>query len=396
MLNVSSLPSLKNIAETILSEGDAGQIILFCIPSKDVWIKWKDYLITALNNKLTERGRSQIWENHIADIESSNPMEDIADYIGIDPNAGPEEILAYGNESPIIIELYCEGSLPNTWQDFIKKLARFLRISDSQNSNRVVCLFMIAPPSYPPIKINTCIRCYGFWNPLRWEELRLLVVNNFTNKENVMSKAWRTSTYTGASNSDPDIITELSRKGPRSLHEVKEEVLSYRTDTKSHNNKVSIENRFHEELNWDIPTGLTNKWLSGNILGTTLDRGNIIPWQNISDENFEEIFSKAVWREQVAGIYPLLMEITYFASEKISQIRGRRWKTYLHTDDDLASETEPGVILSIFRENNLGRIPGKIFNLLKHVKSVRNKLAHLQPVDYQEVNRIWSLFDQIS
>jgi hypothetical protein len=396
MLNVSSLPSLKNIAETILSEGDAGQIIVFCIPSKAVWVKWKDYLITALNSRLTERGVNQIWDSHIANPESINPMEDIAEYIGIDQYAGQEEILAYGNESPIIIELFCEGSLSNTWQDFITKLARFLRISDSQNSNRVVCLFMISPPSYPPIKIDTCIRCYGFWNPLRWEELRLLVVNTFTDKENVMSKAWRTSTYTGACNSDPDIITELSRTGPRSLHEVKKAVLSYRTDTKSNDNKAIIENRFHEELDWDIPSGLTNKWLSGNILGTTLDRGNIIPWQNISDDNFEKVFSKAVWREQVAGLYPLLMEITFFTSEKISQINGDRWKQYLDNDNDLSSETEPGVILSIFRENNLGRIPNKIFNLLKQVKSVRNKLAHLEPVDYQEVNRIWSLFDQIS
>nr|WP_321402068.1 hypothetical protein [uncultured Desulfobacter sp.] len=396
MLNVSSLPSLKNIAETILTEGDAGQIILFCIPSIVIWSKWKEYLITALNSKLTEMGRSQIWENHIADAESSNPMKDIAQYIGIDQHAGPEEILTYGNESPIIIELFCEGSLPNAWQNFITTLARFLRISDSQNSNRVVCLFIISPPSYPPIKIDTCIRCYGFWNPLRWEELRLLVVNNFTDKENVMSKAWRTSTYTGASNSDPDIITELSRKGPRSLHEVKKAVLYYQTHTKLHNDNVSIENRFHEELSWDIPPGLTKKWLSGNILGTTLDRGNIIPWQNISVENFEEVFAKAVWREQVAGIYPLLMEITYFASEKISQVKGECWKKYLTTNDGLASETEPGVILSIFRKNSLGTIPVRIFNLLKQVKSVRNKLAHLEPVDYQEVNRIWRLFDQIS
>jgi len=99
--------------------------------------------------------------------------------------------------------------------------------------------------------------------------------------------------------------------------------------------------------------------------------------------------------ESANALYPLLMEITFFASEKISQIVGDRWKRYLN-NNDLASETEPGVILSIFRENNLGRIPNKIFNLLKQVKSVRNKLAHLQPVDYQEVNRIWSFFDQIS
>ena len=90
MLNISSFPSLKNIAETILSEGDAGQIILFCIPSKAIWSKWNEHLITALNNKLTIRGRNQIWGTHIADPESSNPMEDIAEYIGIDQNAGPK------------------------------------------------------------------------------------------------------------------------------------------------------------------------------------------------------------------------------------------------------------------------------------------------------------------
>jgi hypothetical protein len=395
MLNIEDLPSLKNIAKMILSEGSAGQLIIFCIPTENIWIEWKELLITALNNRLNEKNQKQIWGLHTADRNSNTPKEDLANFLSLGNYAGLDEILASsGTDSPIAIELLCKGNLKKPWQDFINKVARFFRISDSFNTNRVICIFAISPSLYPPIQVDAGMRCYGFWNPLRWEELRLIVADSFSENENVMSRAWRISTFTGAANSDPNLVNLLSRKSPRSLSDVKKEILSSRKDNDHIDNNASIENKFYEEKNWDVPSGLTKKWLSGDIIGSTLDRGSVIPWQNISYDNFDNIFSRIVWREQVAGLYPLLMEITYFTSEIITKIKGEKWKIYLNSDDNIGSETEPGVILSIFEEHNLGRLPDKIFKLLHKLRIVRNKLAHLKPVDLKDVNQIWNLFDK--
>lgn len=397
MLNVEDLPSLKKIANVIITEGSSGQLIIFCIPTENIWMKWKDLLITALNNQSNEKNKNQIWHMHTADEDSDTPKKDLADFLSLGEYASLDEILdSSGNDSPIAIELLCAGSLKKPWQDFINKTARFFRVSDSYNKNRVVCIFAIAPPSYPPIKVNAGMRCYGFWNPLRWEESRLIVADNFSEKENAMARAWRISTYTGAANSDPYLIKLLSINSPRSLSDLKKEIFSNRKANERTDNNANIETRFYDEKSWDVPSGLTKKWLSGDIIGNTLDRGSIIPWQNISDDNFDNIFSRTIWREQVAGLYPLLMEITYFTSEIITKTKGKKWKNYLTSGENIGSETEPGVILAIFKENNLGELPDKVFKLLRQLRIVRNKLAHLKPVDLKDVNQVWTLFDKIT
>jgi len=397
MLNIEDLPSLKNIAEVILSEGSSGQLIIFCIPTENIWSKWKEYLLNALKARLNERGQKQFWETHAADRNSSDPQQNIAEFSGLTNDACLDEIFtSYGSESPIIIELLCRGRIKDPWKKFIDNTARHFRISDSRNANRIICIFLVSPSSYPPIKIDAGVRCYGFWNPLRWEETRLLVTDNFSDKENVMSRAWRVSTYTGAANSDPELITQLSINSPRSLSDVKKEVLSFRKKNDAPTTTEMV-NRFHDEKRWNIPAGLTPKWLSGEIIGSTLDRGALIPWQKISEHDFDNVFSRTIWREQVAGLFPLLMEITYFTSEIITRIMGKKWRNYLKSEDSMLAETEPGVILSIFKENkmDLGCLPNRTNKLLHQLRVVRNKLAHLEPVDLRDVNQIWTLFEKI-
>jgi hypothetical protein len=397
MINIEELPSLKNIAEVILSEGGSGQLIIFCIPTEDVWTKWKSILLNALKNRLNERGENEFWDTLAADNNSSSPQKDIAEFLGFDINSDLNEILtSYGSESPLIIELLCGEKLERPWENFITNVARFFRVSDPYNTHRLICIFLISPSLYPPIRINAGIRCYGFWNPIRFEETRLLIAENFSEKENVMSLAWRISTYAGAANFDPDLINRLSRNSPRSLSDVRAEVLKCRVQANKLGNGSTIENRFFEEKRWDIPSGLIGKWLNGSLLGSTLDRGNIIPWQHISDHDFEKVFTRTIWREQVAGLYPLLMEITSFTSEIVSKVMGEKWKNYLDSGGNTESETEPGTILDTFKNNRLGFLPNKIQKLLKQLRIVRNRLAHLEPVDFSDVKQIWILFDKIS
>lgn len=209
-------------------------------------------------------------------------------------------------------------------------------------------------------------------------------------QENILSRAWRVSTYTGAVNSDPDLYNHLFVKSPLSLSAIKAEVLQCIGDYEMSSDSKGNLNRFYDERRWDIPQGMVKKWLEGKIIGSTLDRGNIVPWECLLNSNFDQSFYHVIWREQVAGLYPLLMEISYFTSEIVSDVMGERWKELAPNSNSL--ESEPAVILDTFRMNDISHLPVNVFKLLKKLRITRNKLAHIKPVDLNEIEQIWSLF----
>ena len=399
MLRIEELPSLKNIADVILKEGRAGQLILFSFPTEDVWEKWQEFFLESLRIRLNERGEEPFWDVFSADNNSLTPEHDIAEFLGLPPSSGQMGILtACGSDPPLIIELLCDGSISPKWQSFIKETARFFRVYDSSFTSRLICLFLISPGIFPPEQANAGMRCYAFWNPLHWEEIRLIASDLVNEKENVLSRAWQISTYAGAANADPAVIAILSKNIPRSLDEVSDNIRSIRKEKKRVLGNVKIdEKRFFDEKQWDIPTGMREDWLEGALWGYTLDRSTVIPWDYVADKDFNRMLKRTIWREQVAGLYPLLMEITSLTSKIITRAKGSQWESLLQAGDNDMSITEPGAIISIFKDNvNLGQLPERISRLLYQLRFVRNKLAHLEPIDLKDVQKIWSLFIKIT
>ena len=90
--------------------------------------------------------------------------------------------------------------------------------------------------------------------------------------------------------------------------------------------------------------------------------------------------------------------MSFLTSEIISNKKGNEWKKYAASKNNgMCLETEPGEILRIFRDNrNLGNLPMKSYELLQNLRIVRNKLAHLEPVDFKDVRQIWALFERAS
>ena len=399
MQRLAELPSLKEISEIILAEGRAGQLILFSIPDWDIWNKWREYLLQALKNRLLERGEETFWQTLQVDTIQDNPHELICDYLALPQPAGQDELLtAPANEQPLIIELDCDGkSLGNGWRDFIVRTARYFRVSDSVHSCRCICIFVLSPAELPPVPTDAGLRCFAFWNPLRWEEARLIAADAVQEHDNVLARTWQISSYSGAANADPDILARLTRNVPQSLREIREQLNSCRKQKSSSPNVPTAAKRFYTELRWNVPTGLVDIWLGGCLLGNTLDRGAIIPWNRVSEKEFDKILNRSVWREQVAGLFPLLMEITYYVAEEVTRRKGDSWKRYLGDNNEYKAISEPGDILTVFHRHRyqLGRLPDKLYNLLQQLRKVRNKLAHLEPVDLHEVNQIWRLFQQI-
>ena len=182
-MNVESLPSLQNLAKMLLREGEAGQIVLFSYPLERDFSTWCQYVINAMNTVLIEQGKTSIWETFTATPSAVDPQQEVITHFGLDNEAGIDEILAnYGDATPLVIELHCDGGELGSWHGFINRMAKHLRIMDSGVTTRVVCIFIIAPASYPPLSVDTGIRSYGFWNPLQWEEVRMYILRFSKNK----------------------------------------------------------------------------------------------------------------------------------------------------------------------------------------------------------------------
>lgn len=392
MLSIGSLPSLRGIAEELVLGDTSGQLILFSFPSKRIWLKWQEYFIAAMDACLGENGRDTLYDGIIPmDPESAHPQKDLADKLELDNFEFDEILASYGNEPPIVLELNCRGYLTPEWNTFLTTVARYYRTNDSAYSKKSICLFLISPPQIHPIGAAPGVRCFAFWNPLQWEETRLLIGANIDHYDNAISKAWAVSTYAGAANLDPEIIAKLLQREPRSLRDVRDVVSICYECCKNDNGLNKNFSSFTEEKRWDVPQELTTPWLQGNLLGHTFNRGDNIPWEKCCESFKKATLDRAIWREQVAGIFPLLMEITAISSQIITQTKGRQW------EEKCSDTTEPGKILDVFRgRNSFGRLPGKLYELLQILRISRNKLAHLEPVDFRDVSQIWSLFEKVS
>jgi hypothetical protein len=370
----------------------SGQLILFSFPSQQIWLKWQKYFIAAMDACLGENGRGALYDGIISmDPDSDNPINDLAEKLASDDLRFDELLASYGNDPPIVLELNCEGKLNPFWLRFLSDTAKYYKTHDSAYSKRSICLFLISPPQIQPIDGAPGVHCFAFWNPLQWEETRILIDSNIDQSDNAISKAWIVSTYSGAGNLDPEIIDKLIQQEPRSLWEDREIVNNYCDERNSEKEVSKNFSSLIEEKRWDVPQELSIPWLQGKLHGHTLNRGDNIPWEKCCESFKNTTLDRAVWREQVAGIFPLLMEITAISSDVITHIKGKKWK------NSCLDTTEPGKILDVFHESSsLGKLPKKLYELLQHLRISRNKLAHLEPVDFRDVSQIWSLFEKIS
>jgi len=391
-MNLEFLPSLRNLARMLLKEGEAGQVVLFSYPLERDFITWRQYIIDAMNTVLAEQGKDRFWETLKTTPSAADPKADIVNHLNLDKDCGIEEILRnYGDAAPLVIELSCAGKELGSWHRFIHQMAKYLRVMDSGDTTRVVCIFIIAPFSYPPLEVDTGLRSYGFWNPLQWEEVRLFIGNQFEMDENPIQRAWKISTYTGAANANPNLLRRLLKSSPTSLSDIKNEI----SVNISQQEQQDFSHTFSWKQSWGIPTGDRKQWLEGKVQGCTLDRGRLIPWEALTKSDFDQMFERAIWREQVAGLLPLLLEVTLFTSEIVTKVVGERWKKELVNGGNL-SQTEPKDILTIFKDKSYGTLPYDLKDLLHKLRMARNKLAHLEPLECQEVMRLWKIYDRLA
>ena len=84
---------------------------------------------------------------------------------------------------------------------------------------RPVLVVLVGCSEYPPVETTIGIRIRALWNPIRWEEIRLLTEAELPKDENALVHAWRVAVYSAVSGGDPGTISRLCSDIPNSLTE---------------------------------------------------------------------------------------------------------------------------------------------------------------------------------
>lgn len=107
----------------------------------------------------------------------------------------------------------------------------------------------------------------------------------------------------------------LSQQLPGPYDRVEEIVAMIRGAEQHHSGRCSIEKiRFTNASAepWTVPRPLIPQWEAGLVTGWSYERGLSFVWERLAFD--AEDVRKAIWREQVAGLMPTIIEIGMLAN----------------------------------------------------------------------------------
>lgn len=197
------------------------------------------------------------------------------------------------------------------------------------------------------------------------------------------------------SNNDLDLVSTICEESPNSLSEAVECGLS----TLEHNRKMGKDPiaAFLPDQRWDVPPAAISTWTSGRVLGSSLERGLSLYARGISRGEAHRHVYGAIWREQVSGILPIVIQMSALASEAARNEIGSDW---IGTDTDGASPAgpvnlEPREVIEQILQHGVRRVSRVLLENLHLLRSTRNDLAHMRPVDFDHVVRLWASYERV-
>ena len=255
-------------------------------------------------------------------------------------------------------------------------------------------VLIIGSDEYPPIENDVGSRVFALWNMLRWEEVRLLALDVLPHEENSLVRAWRTATYAGAANGDPELLLRLCRECPDRLDQVVECALP---DADGFG-EFELDMGSIPDQRWNVPLGCVGPWSLGEIIGHTIDRGTLRTITSMAREAADRYVRTAIWREQLSGLFPVVAEFGFGVTSTITSVMGRDWLRDIPADRKISNDDvrlEPKEVMDIFATGRYRRLPTSIWNFLNLLRSTRNDLAHMSPVELQRMKQIWQGHDVI-
>lgn len=149
---------------------------------------------------------------------------------------------------------------------------------------------------------------------------------------------------------------------------------------------------------WEVPPAAVKPWATGEVFGETIERGPVRTTGGMAAKTANRYLLAAIWREQLTGLLPVVVELGFNATAAITAATGTDWHRAVPpkrvvSDGDLRLEARE--VMDIFSTGRFGRVPPSIWSFLDVLRRTRNDLAHMSPVELQRIRQIWQGHDLI-
>ena len=108
-------------------------------------------------------------------------------------------------------------------------------------------------------------------------------------------------------------------------------------------------------------------------------------------ETADRYVRAAIWREQLSGLFPVVVELGFSVASLITSVVGRDWLREVPAERRISGgdiRLEPREVMEIFATGRYRRLPRSIWSLLKLLRTTRNDLAHMSPIELQRMRQI--------
>ena len=394
MLVPSGLPGVRGLVSEVLVELREGSLVIVSVPTGDTGRRWLGWFRDALRDRTRESGEPVPIELPPFSAALADPFSEIANADGVGQVSNLEDLLEYyPDDGALVLVVECEASLGADWKAFFDSVRRAFRSAGHRRLRPMLAL-IVGCDEYPPIENDVGSRVFALWNMLRWEEVRLLALDVLPHDENALVRAWRTATYAGAANGDPELLLRLCRECPDRLDHVIESALPNADGI----GDLELDMERIPDQRWNVPLGCVGPWSVGELIGYTIDRGTLRAISGMARDSADRYVRAAIWREQLSGIFPVVVELGFGVVPAITSVMGRDWLREVPADRKISDgdvRVEPKEVMDIFDTGRYRRLPTSIWSFLNLLRRTRNDLAHMSPIELQRMRQIWQGHDVI-
>jgi len=367
---------LSIMAEEVLSEFEASKLVVIHIPSIDNVEEWANLICVNINQKIhSEFDFIQQYE-----FNNKTHPKDFLEGVFSEPdiNFNWEKALEdNAHTEPVYVWIDMQNHNED-WEDFFENMVRAYQSWNREYYCKKIVLIFLGLEVVPLWVKSPAVRYFQFWNVISWEEMRTLAKSWLVEEDNPYFNEWRVASYVGASRLDPFLLHQLCINNPVNFNSIKEEIKKI-TCSKQQND-FNYTSRMIGET-WRIPIEVERFWLSGHISGISLDRGANQSWSSIKLADRDSILIQSIWREQVVSLFQIIAHLSDDAADCVTKYTGStQWKSQAESLES-GYISEPGVIIKLFKEKHLGRLPSKLWDFLHELRHVRNLLAHREYID---------------
>lgn len=379
----------------VLAELREGSLVAVSVPTGETGRRCLGWFREALRDRTRESGDPVPVELPPFSATLANPLSEIAATDGLGQVDNLEDLLEYyPDDGALVLVIECTAGLGADWRAFFDSVRRAFRSAGHRRLRPVLAL-IIGSDEYPPIENDVGSRVFALWNMLRWEEVRLLALDVLPHEENALVRAWRTATYAGAANGDPELLLRLCRECPDRLDRVIECALPNEDGI----SEIEFDMGSIPDQRWNVPLGCVGPWSVGELIGYTIDRGMQRAVASLAPKNADRYVRAAIWREQLSGLFPVVVELGFGIAPAITSVMGRDWLREVPADRKISDDDvrlEPKEVMDIFVTGRYRRLPTSIWTFLNLLRRTRNDLAHMSPIELQRMRQIWQGHDVVS